>query len=151
MPRALIFGPQRRSMVSSSPITTGAAAGRKEAVNSNRSRLAAARDDHANTVECAEPGIALAAQDTQCRRNGATGRKNDTGEQHQNVRPGWPREQVRKLGEAGEKARWKGIGAGGRAMGVVHPTRRTEGLNRATTAAPRQIQSAVCSALRHLA
>src|SRR6516165_304341 len=47
MPRALILGPQRRSMVSSNPITTGAVAGRKDAISSNRSRLAAARDDQA--------------------------------------------------------------------------------------------------------
>src|SRR5215470_4143895 len=44
MPRALILGPQRRSIVSSNPITTGAAAGRKVAISINRSRLAAARD-----------------------------------------------------------------------------------------------------------
>ena len=47
MPRALIFGPQRRSMVSSSPITTGAPAGTKALISSISSWPAAARDDHA--------------------------------------------------------------------------------------------------------
>src|SRR5271169_588031 len=47
MPRALILAPQRRSMVSSSPITTGAPVGTKALTNKISSWRAAARDDHA--------------------------------------------------------------------------------------------------------
>ena len=47
MPRALILGPQRRSMVSSSPITTGAPVGMKAAISRTNNRPATTRDDHA--------------------------------------------------------------------------------------------------------
>ena len=47
MPRALILAPQRRSMVSSNPITTGAPVGTKALTNKISSWRAAARDDHA--------------------------------------------------------------------------------------------------------
>jgi hypothetical protein len=44
MPRALIFVPQRRSMVSSMPTTTGPV-GTRTAMSSNNSRCATARAD----------------------------------------------------------------------------------------------------------
>ena len=47
MPRALILAPQRRSMVSSIPITTGAPDGTKALISRINSRPATARDDHA--------------------------------------------------------------------------------------------------------
>src|SRR6266446_10134796 len=47
MPRALILAPQRRSMVSSNPITTGAPDGTKVFTNKITSWRAAARGDHA--------------------------------------------------------------------------------------------------------
>src|SRR6202035_1704448 len=47
MPRALILAPQRRSMVSSNPITTGLPIGTKALTNKISSWRAAARDDHA--------------------------------------------------------------------------------------------------------
>src|SRR5262249_6289793 len=47
MPRALILAPQRRSMVSSNPITTGAPVGTNALTDKISSWRAAARDDHA--------------------------------------------------------------------------------------------------------
>src|SRR5271169_578754 len=47
MPRALILVPQRRSMVSSSPITTGAPDGTKAFTSTISSWRATALDDHA--------------------------------------------------------------------------------------------------------
>ena len=47
MPRALILAPQRRSMVSSRPITIGASGGAKAFTNTISSWRATTRDDHA--------------------------------------------------------------------------------------------------------
>src|ERR1700684_435701 len=47
MPRALILAPQRRSMVSSRPITIGGSGGAKPCTNTISGWRAATRDDHA--------------------------------------------------------------------------------------------------------
>src|SRR5215471_13973104 len=128
MPRALILGPQRRSIVSSNPITTGAAAGRKVAISINRSRLAAARDDHAARLRIRWKVQNLGSRSSPRMRSAAastsTGRQNEPSEQYQDVRPGRPREQIGKTYEAREKARRQRIVGAMQAMGVFHPTRR---------------------------
>jgi hypothetical protein len=58
------------------------------------------------------------------------------------VELGWlrPREQIAKPCEAREKTRRKGIGRGGQAAGVFHPTLRIDALNRDNPAELRQIE-----------
>src|SRR3954469_957505 len=50
MPRALILAPQRRSMVSSIPITTGAPTGTKTFTNKHSNWRATPRGDHADRL-----------------------------------------------------------------------------------------------------
>jgi hypothetical protein len=97
-----------------------------------------------NAVEGAETGIALAPQNAQRRRDGASARRqDDAGEQHQDVWPGRPREQIGKLREDEEKAFRERIEGGQKARGVLHPMRRVDALNRNNPAALRQIESEI--------
>src|SRR5579859_2062966 len=101
-----------------------------------------------DTMEGTEVGIALAPEDAQRRRDGApAGCQNDPGDQHQHVRPGWAREQIGESREAGEKAWRERIGRDRQAMGVLHPIRRINRLNRSNSLAVRQIESAISSIL----
>src|SRR5215468_3455458 len=148
MPRARILDPHRRSMVSSNPITTGSVAGRKEEINSTRSRLAAAWDDHAarlrmrwkvpkqgsrsrprmrNAAETVRrPGVRMTPASS-TKTFGQVGRVN---------RSAHPRED-------GEKACREGIAGGQRVRGVLHPMRRVDALNRNNPTALRQIESEI--------
>ena len=84
MPRALILVPQRRSIVSSNPITTGASVGTKALTNKISSWRAAARDDCAveDAMEVTQVGIAFAPEDAERGRNGSPARRQDgAGEQ----------------------------------------------------------------------
>jgi hypothetical protein len=95
-------------------------------------------------VEGAEAGIALAPQNAQRRRDGASARRqDDAGEQHQDVWPGWPREQIGKPREDEAKPFREGIEGGQKARGVLHPMRRVDALNRNNPAALRQIESEI--------
>ena len=99
-------------------------------------------------MEGAEFGIAFEPQNAQRRRySTSTGRQNDPSEQYQDVRPGRPREQIGKTYEAREKARRQRIVGAMQAMGVFHPTRRIDALNRDNPGVLRQIESAITSAL----
>ena len=153
MPRALILAPQRRSMVSSSPITTGAPDGTKAFTSRISSWRAAARDDHAARLrirwKVQKSRSRFASQDAQRRRDGSpAGRQDDAGEQHQNVRPGRTREQIGEPHEPRQKAfrQWRPRRAGEK-MRVLHLIGRIGALNRGNIAPPRQIESACPSGL----
>ena len=97
----------------------------------------------------AEVTIALAPEDAQRRGDGAPARCQDhAGKQHQDVRPARRRKQIGEHCEAGDKApRQRRTGRTRKRMGMSHPIRRINALNRGNLAAPRQIESATSSAL----
>src|SRR4249920_3148738 len=121
MPRALILRPQRRSMVSSMPITTVASAPTKVVTSRRSSQPATARDDH--TALLSTP-----PNNTQCRCDGSLAWRQDGAcHQQQDVLPGRAGEKPGQAGEPRQQAFWQG-GLVGRWDGIVvlHPMRRID-------------------------
>jgi hypothetical protein len=99
-----------------------------------------------DAVESAEIGIAISSQDAQRRRDGApAGRQDDAGEQQEDIRPRRAREQIGEPCEPGQQAWRKRIRGDGQTMGVLHPMRRIDALNRGNLARVRQIESTISS------
>src|SRR5215813_15137173 len=104
-----------------------------------------------DAMERAEVGITIPPQDAKrCRHGAPSGREDNTGKQHQNIRPSRACKQVEEAREQTHKARRERIGGMRQAMGVLHRMRRIESLNRSNAVALRQIESDAASDLASL-
>jgi hypothetical protein len=136
MPRALILALQRRSMVSSIPITTGALDGTRTLISRINSRRAPARDDQVARLRIrwkvqksgSRSRLRMRSAAVTVRRPGA---RMDAGKQHQNVRPGRAREQIGESHDPRQKSfRQRRARRVGEKMGLLHPIGRIGALNR---------------------